>query len=71
MFPTEFKRTGYDAVVFSGKSETPVYLWIDDDSVQLLDASHLMGKSPSETEDIIKEELGDYYLRVAAIGGAG
>ena len=27
MFPTEFKRTGYDAIVFTGRSETPVYLY--------------------------------------------
>ena len=30
-----------------------------------------MGKSPSETEDAIKEEIGDYYIRVASIGLAG
>ncbi|MEM3873621.1 MAG: aldehyde ferredoxin oxidoreductase family protein [Candidatus Bathyarchaeia archaeon] len=70
-FGTELKRAGYDAVVFHGKAEKPVYVWIDDDSVQILDASHLWGKSPAETEDIIKEELGDYYIRVAAIGPAG
>jgi aldehyde:ferredoxin oxidoreductase len=70
-FGTELKRAGYDAVVFKGKAEKPVYVWIDDDSVQILDASHLWGKSPAETEDIIKEELGDYYIRVAAIGPAG
>ncbi|TRO48605.1 aldehyde ferredoxin oxidoreductase, partial [Candidatus Bathyarchaeota archaeon] len=50
-FGSELKRAGYDAVIFRGKSEKPVYVWIDDDSVQLLDASHLIGKSPSETED--------------------
>ena len=70
-FGSELKRAGYDAVIFRGKSEKPVYVWIDDDSVQLLDASHLIGKSPSETEDIIKKELGDYYVRIAAIGMAG
>jgi aldehyde:ferredoxin oxidoreductase len=70
-FGTEMKRAGYDAVIFTGKSEKPVYVWIDDDSVQLLDAAHLMGKSPSETEDAIKDELGDYYVRVASIGLAG
>ena len=37
-FGAEMKRAGYDAVIFTGKSEKPVYLWIDDDSVQLLDA---------------------------------
>ncbi|MEM3616859.1 MAG: aldehyde ferredoxin oxidoreductase family protein [Candidatus Bathyarchaeia archaeon] len=70
-FGTELKRAGYDAVIFHGKAEKPVYVWIDDDSVQILDASHLWGKSPAETEDMIKEELGDYYIRVAAIGPAG
>jgi len=70
-FGTELKRAGYDAVVFKGKAEKPVYVWIDDDAVQLLDASRLMGKSPAETEDAIREELGDYYIRVASIGVAG
>lgn len=70
-FGAEMKRAGYDAVILKGKSEKPVYLWIDDDSVQLLDAAHLLGKSPSETEDAIKEELDDYYVRVASIGPAG
>ena len=70
-FGAEMKRAGYDAVILTGKSEKPVYLWIDDDSVQLLDAANLMGKSPSETEDAIKDDLGDYYIRVASIGLAG
>jgi len=70
-FGSEMKRAGYDAVILKGKAEKPVYLWIDDDSVQLLDAAHLLGKSPSETEDVIKEDLEDYYVRVAAIGLAG
>jgi len=70
-FGAELKRAGYDAVIFQGKAEKPVYIWIDDDSIQLMDAKHLWGKSPQETEDIIREELGDYYIRVAAIGPAG
>jgi aldehyde:ferredoxin oxidoreductase len=70
-FGTELKRAGYDAVVFYGKAEKPVYLWIDDDSVQLLDAQYLWGKSPQETEDAIKKELKDFYIRVASIGVAG
>jgi aldehyde:ferredoxin oxidoreductase len=70
-FGTEMKRAGYDAIIIKGKAEKPVYLWVDDDSIQLVDASALMGKSPGETEDAIREELGDYYIRVAAIGIAG
>ncbi len=70
-FGAELKRAGYDAVIFKGKAEKPSYVWIDDDAVQILDASHIWGKSPAETEDAIKEELGDYYIRVASIGPAG
>jgi aldehyde:ferredoxin oxidoreductase len=70
-FGAELKRAGYDAIVFTGKAEKPVYLWIDDESIQLLDASNVWGRSPAETEDAIKDELGDYYIRVASIGLAG
>ncbi|MGD6852878.1 MAG: aldehyde ferredoxin oxidoreductase family protein [Candidatus Bathyarchaeia archaeon] len=70
-FGAELKRAGYDAVVLTGKAEKPVYLWIDDDSIQILDAANLWGKSPWETEDAIKDEIGDYYIRVASIGLAG
>ncbi|MGA3111099.1 MAG: aldehyde ferredoxin oxidoreductase family protein [Candidatus Bathyarchaeia archaeon] len=70
-FGAEIKRAGYDAIILVGKAERPAYLWIDDDSVQLLDAEKIWGKSPAETEDAVKDELGDYYVRVASIGLAG
>ena len=70
-FGPELKRAGYDAIVFTGKSEKLVYAWIDDDTVQLLDAEQLRGKSPYETDTAIREELGDHYIRVSAIGEAG
>ncbi len=70
-FGAELKRAGYDAVIFTGKSEKPVYAWIDDDTVQLMDAEYLKGKSPHETEKAIREDLGDFYIRVSAIGEAG
>jgi aldehyde:ferredoxin oxidoreductase len=70
-FGTEMKRAGYDAIIFHSKAEKPVYLWIDDDAVQLMDAKHLWGRSPQETEDAIRDELKDFYIRVAAIGPAG
>ncbi|XHH09036.1 MAG: aldehyde ferredoxin oxidoreductase family protein [Candidatus Bathyarchaeia archaeon] len=70
-FGAELKRAGYDAIIITGKAEKPAYIWIDDNSIQLLDASAIWGKSPGETEDAIKEEIGDYYVRVASIGLAG
>jgi len=70
-FGSELKRAGYDVIIIKGKAEKPAYLWIDDDSVQLMDAKSLWGKSPEQTEDAIREELRDYYIRVASIGSAG
>jgi len=70
-FGTAMKRAGYDAIIFYGKSEKPVYLWVDDDAIQIMDAKHLWGKSTFETEDAIRNELKDFYVRVASIGPAG
>ncbi|MCW3998972.1 MAG: aldehyde ferredoxin oxidoreductase family protein [Candidatus Bathyarchaeota archaeon] len=70
-FGAELKRAGYDAIVLTGKAEKPSYIWIDDESIQLLDAANIWGRSPGETEDAIKDEIGDYYIRVASIGLAG
>ena len=70
-FGTEIKRAGYDAVIITGKAKKPVYLWIDDDRIQLKDAEHLWGTPTDETENAIKDEIGDYYIRVASIGVAG
>lgn len=67
----ELKRAGYDIIIIKNKSKKPVYLWIDDESIQIMDAAHLWGKTTWETEDIIRKDLGDPYIRVAAIGPAG
>ncbi len=67
----EMKKAGFDAIVVTGKAEKPVYLWVHDGEAELKDASHLWGKKDSfETEDAIKEELGDENIRIAPIGPA-
>lgn len=70
-FGPDLKRAGYDAVIITGKADKLSYLWIDDDNVQIMNAEHMTGKSPYETDMQIREELGDYYIRVSAIGEAG
>ncbi|UCC87857.1 MAG: aldehyde ferredoxin oxidoreductase family protein [Anaerolineales bacterium] len=67
----ELKFAGYDGVVVEGRSERPVYLWIDNDHASLRDASHLWGKLTHDTEDALRAELGDPSIRVACIGPAG
>ncbi len=67
----ELKHAGYDAIIIEGKSENPVYLWIDDGKVEIRDAKHLWGKTTGECQKLIQEELGDRSIRVAQIGVAG
>lgn len=66
------KHAGYDGVVVTGRSEGPVYLWIDDDNVEIRDAAGLWGQNTRDTERLIKRELGDEEnISVACIGPAG
>lgn len=67
----EIKLAGWDMVIIEGKSPKPVYLWIDDDHVELRDAEHLWGRSVWDIEPAIKSELSDPSIKVASIGRAG
>ena len=67
----ELKYAGYDKVIFRGKSAELIYVWINGDKVELRDASHLKGKGAVETQELIKKELKDQNVQVAAIGLAG
>src|SRR4030043_500223 len=67
----ELKYAGYDKVIFRGKSPNLVYLWINNDKVEIRDATHLQGKGAGETAEIIRQELKEPNAQVAAIGLAG
>lgn len=69
-FPSALKYAGYDMIIFEGKSKKPVYLWIDDDKVELRDAQHLWGKTTRETESAVIDETAP-EAKVARIGPAG
>jgi len=70
-FPFRLKGSGYDGIFITGRSDRPVYLHIDNGSVQIKDASNVWGKDIYETQKIIKGELGKSGLSVACIGRAG
>jgi len=70
-FAPELKYAGYDKVVIRGKSPKLVYLWINNDKVEIRDASHLHGKGAVETQELIRQELKEPKAHVAAIGLAG
>ena len=67
----EFKRTGFDALVITGKAPTPRYLWINNAQIELRSAEHLWGLKTSPAQKAIQAELGDSRVRVAQIGPAG
>ena len=70
-FGPEMKFAGYDKIIIRGKSPHLVYLWIDNDKVEIRDARHLAGKGTRETGEMIRAELGQDKAQVAAIGLAG
>lgn len=67
----EIKKAGYDAVFFTGAAESPVWVYVTDDNIEIKDASELWGKDTLETEEIIKSQLGDSSVQVASIGISG
>lgn len=69
-FPWELKRAGFDGIIITGASESPVYLWVENGQAQLRDASALWGKFPSEVERILKDFHGK-GVKYLTIGPAG
>ncbi len=70
-FGAELKFAGWDMVIIEGRASSPVYLSIQNDKVELRDASHLWGKTVWDTEGQIKAELQDPQIRVSCIGRTG
>jgi aldehyde:ferredoxin oxidoreductase len=66
----QLKWAGYDMLIIEGKSEKPAYLLINDDKVEIKDATWLWGKGTYETEDKLHEEYGK-GVSVTTIGPAG
>ena len=70
-FGAELKFAGYDMVIIEGCAKKPVYLFIENDRAELVDADHLWGKTVWETEPTIKKSHHDPLIRVASIGPSG
>ena len=67
----EIRYAGYDNIIIRGKSERPVYVFIHDDLIEFRDATHLWGKDPWKTQQMIRDELGDRRVQALSIGRAG
>ncbi len=71
-FGTELRKAGVDVLIVRGRSAVPVYLSIQDSQVEICSAGHLWGAVDTyQTQEIIRDELGQPATRVACIGIAG
>ena len=70
-FPAEMKRAGYDMIIIEGKADKPTYITIKDGEVRFRSAEKLSGMETTDTQLVIKDELGDQNYRIACIGPAG
>ena len=70
-FGPELRMAGWDGVWLTGKAEKPVYIWIQDDKVEIRDASALWGQDTYEVQESVKRETGLQGARILGIGVAG
>ncbi|MCE4624422.1 MAG: hypothetical protein F7C35_00970 [Desulfurococcales archaeon] len=69
-FSPLLRKAGYNAIVVEGSLKSPGYIWVNDDRVEIRDASHIWGKTVSEATDQIRRETSG-NASVATIGPAG
>jgi len=67
----ELRKTGYDGLWITGKSPSPVFLWIEEGRLEVRNAASVWGKDVYAAQEIVKEEVGHKNARVAVIGEAG
>ncbi|MGB6369903.1 MAG: aldehyde ferredoxin oxidoreductase family protein [Atribacterota bacterium] len=70
-FSIELKRAGFNAIVIRGKSNKPIYIWINDGKIEFRDATHLWNNDSGYTENKIREELQDKKISILSIGQGG
>lgn len=70
-FGSELKFAGYDHILVAGRAERPVYVWIENEQVEIRDATGVWGLDTYEAPEIIRREVGNPEAKVACIGPAG
>lgn len=64
------KYAGYDGVIVHGRSERPVYLWINDEKTEIMDGNRLWGIDTYSSQKLLVEEHGSEAVAIT-IGPAG
>ena len=71
VFPFRLKGAGWDGIIVTGRADRPVYLYLNRGKAEIRDAAGVWGMDTYETQQMIKDELGDDQVSVACIGTAG
>ena len=66
-FSPEIKYAGYDGLIIKGQAKKPVFIWINDDTVEIRDAVHLWGTDTLEANQLIKNELNDETIKLPVL----
>ncbi|MFC1949493.1 aldehyde ferredoxin oxidoreductase family protein [Chloroflexota bacterium] len=70
-FAPELRWAGFDHLVITGKAPKPVYLWVHNGEIEIRDAKNIWGKYVLESQQAIRDELGDRDIKVLTIGPSG
>ena len=70
-FAPELAWADFHHLVIKGKAKKPVYIYIHNGEIKILDAANLWGKTTTETQWAIRDELGDQEVKSCVIGPAG
>jgi len=66
----ELKRAGFDGIIIEGKSNSPVYIYINNSNIEIRNAGYLWGKDTYEVDEMLKKVLLS-NIQVMSIGPAG
>jgi len=69
-FGTELKKSGFDGIILEEMADKPVYLYMHENNVQILDADRIWNMTIHETYGVLKEIHGEDVF-IDAIGPAG
>lgn len=70
-FAPELRWAGFDHIVVRGKAAKPVYLWVHNGEIEIRDAKNIWGKSVTECQWAVRDELGDPDVKCAVCGPSG
>ena len=67
----ELKKSGYDMIIFTGRSDKPVFLYVTEGTTEFRDASPYWGMDTCKSDSSIRGDLGEDKAKVATIGQGG